>query len=672
MAKHVIDADLDIKNNRLLGALLEILMDQTAGLTEGRIGYDEIRKLPVYYNGTELKRLVNETYVQELLSGLVFKDDVDAAADYDIDITTLIDGVSVDGVTLNTGSRVLLFAQSDGTENGVYIIGASPVRSSDMDDPVDFTNAVIPVKYGTNYGGAHYRCKTVRPVIGSTVIEFVDFTPSVPDATEVVKGKIRIATLQEVIAGIIGDAAVTPASLKAVLDPIRDQIGAIAPEPPAGLSGRAIAMSLYTALAESSGDSHDCTDDTTPDGQVSAFYDGDNGELSVEVDGAVAGSHVLSAASDIGSYDSLIITDDSDPFNPGEFGYGMYKQLTALVRPDSVLTVGAHTFQMKHSITGDSLLKEFYVDDHGSVTVANVSVTLPAGTTRYISGVPSLEVGHGIAVDFTVENAVNTHYNDTRIGRVQSLYTQSLNFAPPGFAPAYGDDVVYTGEIVQVLSGVYTEDVSLEILGYNSKDDAGLPHVENTGTRVDTLSIETRKEAGNGLYPASGYGGTFDSQRSLKDFYTEELQLINGKYQWPSGNFTGNVPVAGPDYSTGMGTADRWVLFDTGVTLDSASSFVLTLNGTEGTWSGIETAGVYIQIKVEGQTGWLDANKTFPLVGFPDVDGDACMVYGDSSETVKKVSFGNNPRSGKLWVRIGLPDGSDKKFSQSIGISNIV
>ena len=182
-----------------------------------------------------------------------------------------------------------------------------------------------------------------------------------------------------------------------------------------------------------------------------------------------------------------------------------------------------------------------------------------------------------------------------------------------------------------------------------------------TITRVDTVSIETtRKTSGSGQYPISSYGGTFDSTQSLKTYYTEEMQLKNGIYQIPNGVYT--FYSGGPDYSTGMGTLNRWVTFNMG-SVSGKSTFDFTIGGALNFGGSQVTSGLYFYIKCEGVTGWIDGNASYPGSGSPTNDGDPAMVFANSSATVKRVTFGAIPRSGTVYVRIGFPYNSNKTFT---------
>jgi hypothetical protein len=666
------DYTLDLCNNQLINLLLEKFTSETTvgAIQEARFGYHDVKKLPCFHNGFSLQFLVTEDYVQSLIGGLAWKDEAVVLSDSNIDVQLLSAGLVIDGVIMQDGDRVLLVNQTNLAENGAWVVGTQE-RAFDLDSSADFNNAIVPVKNGDVYKGAQFRCSTVDPDVDIDPIIFKDFTPSVPNSSLTTRGKIQLASQAEVLSGVDAEKAVTPATLKYILDPIRAQLGTLVPAPPSGLAGRTLLMLTYSAKEAGTGTVHtNCTDDTTPDGSATAFFDGDSGILSCEIDSVVLGSATLSTASDVGIYNSLHITDDSDPIPVGQMGHGIYKQLSAFIRVSEELSYAQHTYKLIHSVTGMSNLFTFNVDNPGITTISNVSAIYPA-ITKYISGVPTLKTGDSILVSFRVNGAVGKHYNATRLARISGLYTQSLDIQPPLVAPEENAFVDYSSLSVLVLSGVYTENASIDTVGYNSKGISGTVNILNTGNRVDTLSNESiRKEAGSGAAPLSGYGSTFDSTKSLKTFYIEELQLLGGKFQTPSGDFTSNNP-AGPDYSSGMGTGVRRVLIDPQIILSDVSNLVITLSQVEGTWTDIETTGIDIQVKVEGQTGWLDANKAFSLVGFPENDGDPCMVYSDSTETQKKISFGQKPRSGSLFIRIGLPAGSDKKFSQSVTISNI-
>lgn len=448
----------------------------------------------------------------------------------------------------------------------------------------------------------------------------------------------------------------------------------IAPTPPQGISGVDLVMSLYSAKQSGTGDDHFCTDDTTPAASVLGILDPQSGVLGFESDFVEYGSVALTSGDDSGLYDGLNVVSNYDPYSGVSGKEGFYKALDVTVEMAGSLAVGFHQYQLLHSISGNSLLKGFWVDDPINSSISGLAVTRPASAIRYTSGVPSLEVGQELSFAFTLNNAVRTHYNPTRLAVLSGYGVGSLTVAPPVTPPELNTNPSFTGKALPVLVGVYSENIEVSVTPYNSKDVAGTPSTSTTGCRIDTVSDESfRKESGSGQYPASGYGAAFDSAISLKDVsYAEELQLLGGMYQVPSGNYASNLPTAGPDYSTGVGTGWRYCITSGPLSLNAVSGFTVTLEGGVGLLaSDLDTDNIRIQVKVEGVTGWLDANSSFALVGAPSVDGDACMVYSDSSALVRRVSFGNVPRTGQMYIRVGLPSGSGKKFS-GVTVSNIV
>lgn len=77
-----------------------------------------------------------QAYADALVQGLNVKDSVRVASATDVDIQN---ATEVDGVTLVTGDRVLLFGQSTATENGIYTFNTADelVRAADADPVAD-------------------------------------------------------------------------------------------------------------------------------------------------------------------------------------------------------------------------------------------------------------------------------------------------------------------------------------------------------------------------------------------------------------------------------------------------------------------------------------------------------------------------------------------------------
>jgi hypothetical protein len=107
------------------------------------------------------------------------KETVRVATTADITIATALNaGDTLDGVTLVAGDRVLVKDQGTGSQNGIYVAGASPARDYDVstDDP-DIRGSLIYVRDGTANGGKLFRSTNLTlPTIGTTSLVFAEFT----------------------------------------------------------------------------------------------------------------------------------------------------------------------------------------------------------------------------------------------------------------------------------------------------------------------------------------------------------------------------------------------------------------------------------------------------------------------------------------------------------------
>lgn len=74
-------------------------------------------------------------------------------------ITVATPGTTIDGLSMVQNDRILLNAQTDATENGLYVFDtdATPlVRAADMNEAAELADAVVPISGGT-YAGYTYR-----------------------------------------------------------------------------------------------------------------------------------------------------------------------------------------------------------------------------------------------------------------------------------------------------------------------------------------------------------------------------------------------------------------------------------------------------------------------------------------------------------------------------------
>lgn len=117
-------------------------------------------------------------YVDGLSSGLSWKDSVRAATTAAITISTgLNSGDVIDGVTLANGDRVLVKDQAAGQENGIYVVAASPARSTDADTASEILQSTVWVEEGTANADTAWVNSTNAPItLGTTPLVFVQYS----------------------------------------------------------------------------------------------------------------------------------------------------------------------------------------------------------------------------------------------------------------------------------------------------------------------------------------------------------------------------------------------------------------------------------------------------------------------------------------------------------------
>ena len=129
--------------------------------------------LTITNNPSAASDAVRKDYVDNLIDGMKWKESVEVATTADI---TLSGEQTLDGVLTST-DRVLVWQQTDQTENGIYVSAAGAwARSSDADTGTEIVSAACVVKQGTLYADMEFLNTNDAITLGATNITFIERT----------------------------------------------------------------------------------------------------------------------------------------------------------------------------------------------------------------------------------------------------------------------------------------------------------------------------------------------------------------------------------------------------------------------------------------------------------------------------------------------------------------
>ena len=128
---------------------------------------------------TSALHIATKQYVDGLLAGLAKRSTVRAATTANITIATALNnGDTLDGVTLADDDLVLVKDQSTASQNGIYVVGASPARDDLFDAYDEHPGALIHVEEGSTNADKLFHCTSnTGGTLDSTAITFVNIVP---------------------------------------------------------------------------------------------------------------------------------------------------------------------------------------------------------------------------------------------------------------------------------------------------------------------------------------------------------------------------------------------------------------------------------------------------------------------------------------------------------------
>lgn len=131
-----------------------------------------IRNLPAPANNDEPARV---TEVLAYIAAMNWKHSVKVATQANLNLSA--PGATIDGITMTSGDRFLVRAQTTGSQNGIYIwngAASAATRSTDADTALKLEQAIVTVEEGTS-AGRTYRQTQINFTLGSGSVTFMVF-----------------------------------------------------------------------------------------------------------------------------------------------------------------------------------------------------------------------------------------------------------------------------------------------------------------------------------------------------------------------------------------------------------------------------------------------------------------------------------------------------------------
>lgn len=290
---------------------------------------------------------------------------------------------------------------------------------------------------------------------------------------------------------------------------------------------------------------------------------------------------------------------------------------------------------------------------------------------KYISGVPSLNENTVLCFSYSI-NDIN-FYKSNLISKYTTDFFGKIIESDDTYDKAY--PIHRVKENLRIENNVYTEKLNLTIYGNNVEKNYNISTNRSYNIRIDTVSDESNRiispEKFNSDFSLEKWTSSKAAQNLNK---SNELQMLDGYYQWPTGNYTdiGNFEAykvtdtftislnAGPDYSN-ITEGIRYVSFAYDMPL--CNGFWISIENPKSISNNYSTKAYILPVfkcMVKNETGWLDMNLPYEGVLSPRESGEGCLISSLSTLDKKYITFGNEPLEGTLFIVIGIRKSSIK------------
>ena len=449
-------------------------------------------------------------------------------------------------------------------------------------------------------------------------------------------------------------------------------------------------------------------------------YNASAGTLHAKVNGANDGSITLSSGDDTAHVGALDLTEESDynllnasgssiSFGSSIYHPALYSGFKAKVKKATNSTsVGINTFQLSHTVTGDTNLVEFVKDtmtDTPIVTEGSIAEKT-AGTYRYISGVPYYNTGSpvitlsGVTIDdwigqtymntpspFTIESGTNLEgtsqsaitspqsYSYALIDGATTFLTGGIPNANTGNGTPYSIgpvDVNITSSSVRTVEQLRTRGLNVNGYGdYQAQSEKIAVHTAaQTGISEIAISVSnslgsTHTDDGVRIFDFNADTTDTPAFNGATNFYTtsayseasdpgvegtQEATIRLGVLEHNVVNYsTGFLPI-GPDRSGDTGTQYFTMAFRRSAV--SKFRINITSSGISGLWLAVPGTDIDTASSLNG---WLRADQAFGGSGTPGADTTNGGNGSDGVANGPANTISNNTSlSGNYEMTLGI------------------
>lgn len=367
----------------------------------------------------------------------------------------------------------------------------------------------------------------------------------------------------------------------------------------------------------------------------------------------------------------------------------VWQKLNARINiSSSDLRRGFNTITLTHTSSGglNQISQDFEVFYDTAATTPIVAVpVVSAGTAtnaKWLSGIKHLGLNDQVAVSVVGSNLFDNTYVLDPITLSGLAGVPAVTVAPTDSAVSGLSSPPKTGEVMTVtnrvllLNSASQASINARVtaqprdpFGYGTAQQSGAQNLMiNTFGVTATATAEYFDDETYRLPLTWAAQDTAAAGAALTGNWNSQTALANGNAQqavasandngltYPSINYaSGYVPTQSANYSGRTGDQKYMRAFQTS---GAKSSIVLTLGGLAGGINQVGSGDVNVEVKLPGQTGWLDAAKPYNGIA-ATADGDGCLfgsiTYG--SGAVLNLTFGTKSSFGsanRILVRLTL------------------